>query len=126
MQYEYRGWTLAVLIAVDQFGNAIGGGNPDSTISSRVGHFSAITTRIDSPKKYAYWKTLEWIIDLSFYPVDGASHCYKAWKADAHMRYRRGNDITQFSLSMIIFLLCPVIAMVLWPLAPFIRSWRYK
>ncbi len=122
MHYEYQGWTLAVLISIDQFGNAIGGGNPDSTISARVGHFSAITSRIDFPQKYTYWKTLEWLINLAFYPVDDASHCYNAWKADAHGRYERGNDRTQFLLSMIIFIICPLIAIVLWPLSPFFRS----
>ena len=117
MHYEYQGWTLAVLIAIDQFGNAIGGGNPDSTISARVGHFSEETSRKDPFHKYAYWKTLEWIIDFSFYPIDGADHCSKAAAADEHGRYERGNDITQFLLSMIIFIVCPLIAIVLWPLS---------
>ena len=66
MHYKYKGWTLAVLIAIDQFGNAVGGGNPDSTISARVDHFSENTPREKHPSKYAYWKTLEWIIDLAF------------------------------------------------------------
>jgi len=124
MHYEYQGWTLAVLIAIDQLGNAIGGGNPDSTISARVGHFSEITSRKDFPVKYGYWKTLEWIIDFSFYPIDGARHCYQAATADIHGRFVRGNDITQFVLSMIIFIVCPLIAIVLWLLSPFFRSKR--
>lgn len=122
MNYEYQGWTLAVLIAVDQFGNALGGGNPDSTISARVGHFSENTSREQNPKKYAYWKTLEWIIDLAFYPLDGENHCRNAAQADMHGRYERGNDLTQFILSMIILIVCPLIAIVLWPLSPIFRS----
>jgi len=35
MQHEYPSWPLAVLIAIDQLGNAITGGYPDSTISAR-------------------------------------------------------------------------------------------
>ena len=117
MHYEYKGWVLAVLIAVDQFGNAVGGGNPDSTISARVGHFAETAQR-----RRAYWKMLEWIIDLSFYPIDGARHCYNAWKADEHGRYERGNDITQFILRLIILIVCQFIALVLWPLSPIFRS----
>lgn len=30
-------WGLNILIAIDQLGNAIGGGDPDETISSRIG-----------------------------------------------------------------------------------------
>ena len=117
MHYEYEGWTLAVLIAFDQFGNAVGGGNPDSTISARVGHFADDEFRPTSRSKRAYWKTLEWIIDLAFEPIDGKKHCYKAAKADIHGRYVRGNDVTQFILSMIILIVCPLIAIVLWPLS---------
>ena len=31
MHYEYQGWTLAVLIAIDQWGNAIVGQELDGT-----------------------------------------------------------------------------------------------
>ena len=124
MHYKYKGWTLAVLIAIDQFGNAVGGGNPDSTISARVGFFSENTPREEHPSKYAYWKTLQWIIDRAFYPIDGAGHCSKAAAADIHGRYERGNDITQFVLSVIVFIVCPFIAIVLWLLSPIFRSKR--
>ena len=120
MHYEYQGWTLAVLIAIDQLGNAIGGGNPDSTISARVGHFSEKTKREGPLTKYAYWRTLERIIDFAFYPIDGKDHCKNAASADEHGRYERGNDITQFILSIIIFVACPLIALVLWPLSLFL------
>jgi len=33
-------WATGVLIGIDQLGNAIAGGNPDSTISARVGNFA--------------------------------------------------------------------------------------
>ena len=117
MHYKYEGWTLAVLIAFDQLGNAVGGGNPDSTISARVGHFADDRFRSPSRSKRAYWRTLEWIIDLAFEPIDGKGHCKNAAAADPDGRYERGNDITQFVLSMIILTVCPFIAIVLWPLS---------
>ena len=119
MQHEYRSRPLAILIAVDQLGNAIAGGNPDSTISARVGFFSAKALR-----GRAYWKGLERIIDFAFFPIDGEKHCYNAWKADDE-RYLRGSDFARVLLSMIIFLTCPVIAIVLRVLVLFFRSWRY-
>ena len=121
MHYEYQGWTLAVLISIDQLGNAIGGGNPDSTISARVGHFSEHTDRNKHRSKYVYWKTLEWIIDLAFQPIDGKNHCKNAVDADPDGRYERGNDLTQFVLSVIVFIVCPFIAIVLWPLSLVVR-----
>ena len=120
MHYEYKGWTLAVLIAVDQFGNAVGGGNPDSTIYARVGYFSA-----NPEKTNRYWRMLESVIDFAFYPIDGENHCYNAAQADKHGRYEQGNDITQFVLSMIIFIVCPFIAIALRLLSPIFWFLRY-
>ena len=57
MAHEYKSWPVAVLVAIDQLGNAIAGGNPDSTISARVGFFSEMAKRGKS-----YWKGLESII----------------------------------------------------------------
>ena len=120
MAHEYRSWPLAVLVAVDQLGNAIAGGNPDSTISARVGYFSQNANR-----GKAYWKILESIIDFAFYPIDGPRHCYQAWQAeDEH--FWRGSDLTRFILSLIIIITCPIIAIVLRILVLFIRPWRFK
>ena len=74
MQHEYRSRPLAILIAIDQLGNAIAGGNPDSTISARVGYFSDKTLREKTLGRHAYWKGLERIIDFAFFPIDGEKH----------------------------------------------------
>jgi len=127
MHYEYKGWWLAVLIALDQLGNAVGGGNPDITISARVGHFAAKTPREEKPIKYRYWKGLEKIIDFAFLPVDGKNHCYNAWQADhEHKRYERGNDFTQAVLSVITGTACLLIAGVLRMLLPVYRFFKNK
>ncbi len=120
MAHEYKSWPVAVLVAIDQLGNAIAGGNPDSTISARVGYFSEMASR-----GKAYWKSLEAIIDFAFYPIDGPRHCYQAWQAeDEH--FWRGSDFMRFILSVIIIIACPVIAILLYILVLFIRPWRYE
>ncbi len=120
MSHEYRSWAVAVLVAIDQLGNAIAGGNPDSTISARVGYFSAKAIRAKG-----YWKILEDMIDFSFFPIDGPRHCYEAWQAeDEH--FWRGSDFMRFILSVIIIIACPVIAILLYILVLFIRPWRYE
>ena len=121
MQEDYRSWPVAVLVAIDQLGNAIAGGNPDSTISARVGFFSA-----NARHGKAYWRLLEAIIDFAFRPIDGPRHCYQAWQADRDERFQRGSDLTRIVLSAIIFIACPLIAIVLYVLVLLIPSWRYR
>ena len=86
---EKMPYWLNVLVAIDQLGNAIAGGNPDNTISGRVGFFASD----DHPSKIkSYWKALERIINFTFEPLQGPNHCYYAWKrepeeADSEVTY---------------------------------------
>ena len=121
MPQEYKSWPVAVLVAIDQLGNAIAGGNPDSTISARVGYFSA---RANLGK--GYWKSLEAIINFMFFPIDGPKHCYQAWQADIDELFKRGSDFARVILSVIIVVACLIIAIVLRVLVIFIWNWRYK
>lgn len=123
-----RNCALAVLIAIDQLGNAIAGGHPDATISARVGYFSdkAPSNPEKDRSNRLYWKSLEKVIDLTFYPIDGKNHCYKAYLKDIRQHYQRGNDLTRVFLSIIILVACPLIAIVLHLLLLFIPKWRNK
>ena len=71
-------WIGGVLIAIDQLGNAIAGGNPDATISARTGYFA---NEVKTAFQF-YWKTMELIINFAFYPIDGPNHCYNEYLAD--------------------------------------------
>lgn len=63
-----RAYLLNLAIAVDQGLNALLGGNPDETISSRVGR-AALNDR-------AFAAELEWVIDTLFYLLGaGPGHC---------------------------------------------------
>lgn len=56
-----------VLVAIDQLGNAICGGNPDVTISARTGYFA----NISNTKLKPWWRIMEAIINFAFKPIDG-------------------------------------------------------
>jgi len=116
----YRNWPHAVLIAIDQLGNAIAGGHPVTTISARVGYFSENTQRAK-----LYWQWLESLIYLAFYPVDGPNHCRKAWKSDTHQFYRIGSDGTRIILSLLILVINPFIAVFLRIAVLIYPKWRF-
>ena len=121
MAHQYKNYPVAVMVAIDQLGNALTGGNPDSTVSARVGYFS-----VNAIKRQALWKSLEAIIDYAFYPVDGRRHCYQAWQADKDEHFKRGSDFARVLLSIIIVVACLVIAIVLRVLVLFIRPWKFE
>jgi len=119
LQQQYENWPLAILIAIDQLGNALAGGHPDATISARVGYFSANAKRF-----LQYWKALESVINFAFFPIDGEKHCYNAWQKDRDERFQHGNDLARIFLGIIIFVVCPIIAILLLVFVIFIPSWR--
>ena len=93
-----------ILISIDQLGNTISGGNPDSTISARVGYF---TQNPSQTKIYYYWKGLEKLINFSFYPLDGPEHCHQAYNKEGGVAYvNTGKDWMRFVLSFIIISTC--------------------
>jgi hypothetical protein len=67
-----------ILIAIDQVGNALAGGNPDNTISGKTGYMAL------NAKSYArwFWLMLEALIDTTFMPFDGWGHCFDAWQKE--------------------------------------------
>ena len=104
MQNSSLKYWKRVLVAIDQFGNTICGGNEDSTISATVGYYS-----LDEGS--FFWTTLEQIIDFTFYPVDYKGHCLKAYRADPNEDYRIGS---KWALFVIAVLFCVPIGLILW------------
>lgn len=66
------GYWVNVLIGADQWVNAIFGGYPDETLSSRCG-------RLGYRHPYKFWKV---IIDAMFYPFQGPNHCENAYRKE--------------------------------------------
>lgn len=98
---------MNLILNIDRLGNAITGGYYRYTISGRVGYFA-----IMRPNKY--WLFLQWVIDSTFYPIEGRGHCKKAFKFEAGKRYRRGNDVALFLLSLFVVAGCVFLAPIIW------------
>jgi hypothetical protein len=105
-----------LLVAIDQFGNAICGGNPDCTISARVGYN---VIRIKTAAKY-YWKTIASIIDYTFWPLQGWGHCYDAYLADkADTIHNNDGAFFRALMTVIIVFTCVPISVLLYLIYPF-------
>lgn len=103
-------YLMNVFIAIDQLGNALAGGNPDITISARVGYFANYKP---STKEALNWKLFERIIDTTFWPVDGKGHCLQSYHADAGEMYQpQGYKILHMIAALFILTTCPLIAIV--------------
>jgi hypothetical protein len=111
-------WIFNVLVAFDQLGNAIAFGNPDRTVSARVGYFS-----LTGPFYLKwYWRFLERVINLAFWPVDGRNHCRQAMCADPIKDFNLGNQLGWFLLSILVLVFCIVIGILLYLVYPFYRK----
>lgn len=95
-------WINGVLIAIDQLGNAIAGGNPDATISARTGYFARVA---ETPFR-SYWQFMERVINFTFLPVDGPDHCYQAYLSDKDEKNEEGSDLMRGLLGILIILTC--------------------
>ncbi len=78
-------WFSAVCLGTDQLVNAITGGNPDISISARIGYHVR-------QSRSTYWKTLSKIVDVTFYPLDGAGHCDLSYMGDMFEDYAEELD----------------------------------
>lgn len=119
---ESMSWPLAVLIAIDQLGNAIAGGNPDATVSARCYYFSQIRPNM---LKY-YWKLLQLIINFAFSPIDGPQHCKKSYENEPNEEFYPGSDITRAILGIFVIVVCIPLSILLRLAVIIIPKWRYK
>lgn len=105
------GYFKNVLISIDQLGNTLCGGDPDSTISARVGYFALMSK---TPQKY-FWLGLQKIINFTFWPIDGPNHCLDAFESDPEEAFYDNNgDVFRVLLSIIIVASCLLISVLLY------------
>jgi len=102
-------------VAIDQLGNVLAGGNPDNTVSSRVGFYNSSNyVKGDAPWQ---WKLFEQIIDTTFYPIDGTNHCHEAYYNDAGELFDpETNDFLIFLVGLFIVPSCIIIGLLLYTL----------
>jgi len=103
-------------VSIDQLGNTIAGGNPDNTISSRVGFYNQHNKSGEiAPWQ---WRVFEKIINFTFYPIDGKEHCHEAYHNDAGEAFdlHTKNIIVAILAAIIIIPSCILIASLLYTL----------
>jgi len=115
-------WPLAVLIAIDQLGNAIAGGNPDATVSARCYYFSKVKANMF---KY-YWALLEVIINFTFSPIQGPDHCKHAFADEPDEEFYPGSDLTRAILGILVIIVCLPLSILLYLAVIIVPKWRYK
>jgi hypothetical protein len=76
---------IMFLIAFDQLGNAIARGNPDTTISARVGYYANYNN--SKPGSMKFWKFTEKMINFAWWPYERDGHCKDAYDADPELPY---------------------------------------
>ena len=101
-------------VSIDQLGNVIAGGNPDNTISSRVGYYNKHNNV--GKKAPVQWRVFEKIINFTFYPIDGEDHCHEAFHNDAGEEFddNTNNILVAILATIIIIPSCVIIALVLY------------
>ena len=106
-------WLYGVLVAIDQLGNALAGGDPDARISTRVGFHCQRKRMVH----FGYWNLLRVIIDFTFLPIDGPDHCAKAYGADHGAHHENGSDAARAILGVVVILFCALLVPVIWLLS---------
>lgn len=99
-------WVGRIFIALDQLGNALAGGNPDATISQRLGYLHE-----ERPMKLT--TLLMKLVNWTFKPVDGEGHCKQAYDNSTE-EHLRGNDVALTVMGMILAAVCPVLRPLVW------------
>ncbi|WP_298556662.1 hypothetical protein [uncultured Algibacter sp.] len=107
-----------LFLSIDQLGNAIAGGDPDNTISARVGYYNHHYFP-ENEKVPWYWSVFEKIINVTFCPADGPNHCHEAYHNDAGEIFdnRLTNILVAIAATIIIIPSCIVIAFILYLLS---------
>ncbi|MDY0780824.1 hypothetical protein [Tenacibaculum sp. IB213877] len=95
-------WFMNVLVSLDQLGNTLARGNPDNTISARIGYFM----HNENGNPSAYWAILEGIVDFTFKPIDGIKHCFVAYCYDKEEQFDEGHFFSKVLLFLLVIIFC--------------------
>ncbi|TYQ00330.1 hypothetical protein C7447_101942 [Tenacibaculum adriaticum] len=82
-----QSWFVNILVSLDQFGNTLAKGNPDNTISARIGYFM----HNENGNPNWFWKLLENVVNFTFKPLDGIEHCFVAYCYDKDEKFEEGD-----------------------------------
>lgn len=96
---------------IDILGNALAGGNPEVTVSARVGYNAF-------KRSSRYWNTCEKLINWAFEPIDGPDHCYMAYiwtkgrlpKTNIH----KGSPAVLAAAMPAVVIVCIILRPIIW------------
>ncbi|MGZ2371584.1 hypothetical protein ACXR6G_17525 [Ancylomarina sp. YFZ004] len=101
-------------VSLDQLGNTIAGGNPDNTISARIGYYNYHDDYSKEPA--LHWKLFMYIVDTTFYPIDGERHCHEAYHNDSGEYFDETKNWAIAILAIFIIPCCLLIGLILYTL----------
>lgn len=90
--------------SLDQAWGSLANCNVDSTISATIGNYH-------KKEGGKYWNSMRWMVDTTFYPIDGEGHCRQAYESDPNEDFEKGWEIPLFIMTLIP---CIPIAVILW------------
>lgn len=105
-----------IFVAIDQVGNTIAGGNPNCTISGRIGFYSNHASHLTR----WYWLILQYIVDTTFFPLDGPDHCLCTYHNEEDEKHIAPKGFMVFILSLITIVSCLILAL------PFHLLWLFN
>ena len=98
------------LNATSQWFNAVFvNGNPDVSISARIGY-----------ENYFYnnkiYKAFKWVVDTTFYPIDGKDHCKNAYLRDRKEDYTLGQGwvLGEWIMCLLLVITCIPLSVLFW------------
>lgn len=129
MRRHHEVYIVNLFYYLDILGNAVCGGSYRITVSARVGCYSWEYGYEPTKFRARFWMLCEYIIDSTFYPLDGKNHCFQAFiharenvkdenNRPAHIHH--GPEIFFLLLITIIILSCAI----LWPLFRLVKLLR--
>lgn len=94
---------------ISQLGNALSGGNPDVSVSARIGYMNTV-------KSNWFWQWCMRVVDFTFYPIDGEGHCIGAYNADKDedMKIGQGWIPGLVIMTILMLLFCSLISPFTW------------
>ena len=99
------------LNALSALGNTACGGKAGISISAKIGEKNYNKKTVNS-----YWRFCQWIVDGTFYPVDGVQHCLKAYGLDDTKDYlfQKGSFWLLILMTIIVLTICSLLAPIFW------------
>lgn len=100
-----------VMTSVSRLGNSLSGGHPNISVSSRIGYMHSLTGS-------RYWRFCVWVVDGTFYPLEGGDHCKKSFEREG-ANHHYSDVILGYGWSLVILTwlmlcICAPLALVLW------------